>query len=92
MQVNFRYSDTDFIAYMITLGYEYKNIEIVRDKRNKLKAFVYFSGDKNELINLQNEFKNGKAIINPLDFSINRKKISKLIKSELLKYQAENLG
>jgi len=29
MQVNFRYSDTDFIAYMITLCYEYNKIEIV---------------------------------------------------------------
>lgn len=91
MQVNFRYSDTDFIAYMMTLGYEYKNIEVTRDRQNKLKAFVYFSGDKNELINLQEQFKNGKAIVNPLNFSINRKKISKLIRSELIRYQAEQL-
>ena len=87
MQVNFRYSDTDFIAYMITIGYEYNNIEVVKDRYNKLKVFVYFLGDKNELINLQNEFKNGKAIINPLYFSINRKKINKLIKGEIIRYQ-----
>ena len=91
MQVNFRYSDTDFIAYMITLGYEYNNIEVTTDKRNKLKAFVYFLGDKNKLINLQEQFKNGKAMVNALDYSLNRKKINKLIKSELLRYQAKRL-
>lgn len=91
MRVNFRYSDTDFIAYMITLGYEYNNIEVIRDKRDKLKAYVYFSGDKNELINLQEEFKNGKTMINLLNYSLNRKKINKLIKSELLRYQAQRL-
>lgn len=92
MQVNFRYSDTDFIAYLLTLGYVYSEIEVVRDKNKQLKAFVHFQGEKEELIKIQNDYKNGLLIGNIVNFSNNRKKITKIIKSEILKYQANNLS
>jgi glutaredoxin-related protein len=91
MHVNFRYSDTDFIAYLMTLNYQYKDIEIIRDRNKQLKAYVHFEGNKDELIKIQNEYKNGLANANILYFSNNRKKITKILKSEILKYQANNI-
>ena len=91
MQVNYRYSDTDFTAYLMTLGYIYNEIEIVRDKNKQLKAYIHFEGKKEDLIQLQNNYKDGIVQANILDFTNNRKKITKIIKSEILKYQAENL-
>ena len=91
MLVNFRYSDTDFIAYLMTLGFTYNKIEVERTREKKLKAYVYFAGEKNDLIQIQENYKNGLAQCNILDFSINRKIIVKLIKSELLQYQVKNI-
>lgn len=91
MQVNFRYSDTDFIAYLISIGHEYNNIEITRDKNKQLKAFVYFQGNKEDLIRLQNNYKNGLVEANILEFANNRKKMVKIIKTELLNHQINNL-
>jgi len=88
MQVNFRYSDTNFISYLITLGYKYNKIEITKDKNNKLKVFIHFKGEKEELINLHNNFINDNANINVLSFSKNRKQISKTIREEIVKYEA----
>lgn len=91
MYVEFRYSDTDFCAYLMALGYEDVKIEVTRDKFNKLKAYVYFGGEKDELISLHKKYKNKQAFCNVLEFSINRRKITKLIKAEILNYQANNL-
>lgn len=90
-KVNFRYSDTDFIAYLTTIGCKYNNIEIVKTQNGKLKAFLYFEDLKDVLLKLYNDYKNGKAIVDPFDYSINRRKINKLIKVELLKFQVNNL-
>jgi len=86
-QVNFRYSDTNFISYLITLGYKYNNIEIKKDKDYGIKVFVHFKGEKEELINLYNNFINDNANINVLSFSKNRKQISKTIRAEIAKYE-----
>jgi len=91
MQVNFRYSDTDFIAYLITLGYQYNKIEIIRDRNKQLKAFVYFIGEKDDLLQIQEEFKNGLVSVNILEFIRNRKIMVKLIKTAILQYQAKNM-
>ena len=88
MQVDFRYSDTNFISYLITLGYKYNNIEITKDKDYRIKVFVHFTGEKEKLINLYNDFINDKANINVLSFSKNRKQISKTIREEIVKYEA----
>jgi hypothetical protein len=87
MQVDFRYSDTNFISYLITLGYKYNNIEISKDKDYGVKVFIHFMGEKDELINLYNEFINDKANINVLSFSKNRKQISRIIRAEIAKYE-----
>ena len=91
MQVNFRYSDTDFIAYLMTLNYEYNDIEVVRDELGRLKAFVHFNGEKDTLIDLYDKYMNGRVKCNIMEFSQNRRKIVKLIKSEILQYQASNI-
>jgi hypothetical protein len=90
-KVNFRYSDSDFIAYLLSLGYTFHEIEVTKDRNNKYKAFAHFCEDKETLLSLFETFKNGEASIDPLQFSINRKKINKIIKSEILKFQVENL-
>jgi hypothetical protein len=87
MQVNYRYSDTDFIAYLMTLGYKYNQIVIERDKYKQLKAYVYFSGEKDELINIYNDYCNDKIMVKALSYSKHRKQICKMIKSEILQYQ-----
>lgn len=89
---NLRFSDTDLSAYLITLGYEVSQIEVVKDKRNnKLKAFVHFLGNKDELINLQNKFNNNQVMVVPKEFSKAKKKLNKLIKAEIIKYEIANL-
>lgn len=90
-KVDFRYSDTDFVAYLLTLGYDYTYFETVRDKHNKLKCYVHFSEDKDELISHFDKYMNGEVVANVLEMKKNRKIISKLIKSELLRHQAEEI-
>ncbi len=85
--VNFRYSDTDFIAYLITIGFKYNKIETIKDRNKQLKVYIYFEGEKSKLLNLQEQFQNNNVNINLSIFCNNRKKISKTIKSELLKIQ-----
>jgi hypothetical protein len=90
-KVDFRYSDSDFVAYLLSLGYQFTEIEVTRDRNGKLKAFIHFIEERDLLISLNDEFKRGKAIINPLVYAIQRKKINKIIKSKLLEYQAKRL-
>lgn len=91
-KVDFRYSDMDFISYLMTIGYEYSFIEVVRDSRiNKLKGYVHFNEDKEELISIFENYKNETLTANVAQLKNNRKKINKLIKSEILKYQADRL-
>jgi hypothetical protein len=87
---NFRVSDSDFATYLTILGYKIKNIEVKQDKKhnNKLKAFIYFEGEKIELVKLQNDYINDKKVeISLKEFSINRQKVNKLIKKKLNNYQ-----
>ena len=89
--VNYRYSDTDFISYLMTLGLSYNQIEISRDRNKQLKAYVYFEEEKSKLMDLYEQFQNKNININLSQFCNNRKKISKIIKAELLKYQVNSL-
>lgn len=90
-KVNFRYSDTDFIAYLLTLGYKHNQIEVQRDRYNKIKAFVYFEENKEQLLKLSNQYQNGSLNVNVLEFTKNRRRITKLIKSAIFKYQAQEI-
>lgn len=82
---DFRISDSDLCAYLMTKGYEPISIEVKEDKRhaNRLKAFTHFLGSKEDFITLQNDYENNKVHINLKEFSIARQKINKLIKNEL---------
>lgn len=90
-KVNFRYSDTDFVAYLLSLGYKYTKIETTKDRRDRLKVFFYFSEDKSLLLDLQEKYNSNLAKVEPVSLLTNRKRISKLIKSEILRYQATEL-
>lgn len=90
---NFRVSDSDFATYLMILGYNINDIEVKEDKKhcNKLKAFIYFEGDKTELIKLQQDYINDKKIeISLKEFSINRQQLNKLIKNKLNIYKSIN--
>lgn len=91
-KVDFRYSDVDYAAYLLTIGYEYTYIEVVRDNRTrKLKGFIHFYEDKEELLSLYNEYRNEQVVANVVKLKNNRKKLTKLINSEILRHQANSL-
>jgi len=79
MLVNFRYSDLDFVAYLITLGYKPMKFETKKDN-NFIKTFVYFEGEKEELIKLNNRFREEKVLVNLKELVDVRKKLLKEIK------------
>lgn len=89
--VDFRYSDRDFIAYLMTIGMKYTHIEVAKDRSGKPKAFVYFRDTKDNLIKLLDEYKNNSITINLNELATNKGKIHKILKAEILKYQANNL-
>lgn len=83
-----RFSDSDFVTYLILQGYNYTDIEITYDKKhNKLKAFTHFQEDKEVLIKLHNDYNDGKLLVNPKDFTFIRKKLNNEIKIKLNKYR-----
>jgi hypothetical protein len=91
-KVDFRYSDVDFVSYLLTLGFEYSDIEVVRDNRtNKLKGYVHFYENKLDLISIFEQYQNESVSANVMKLKNNRKKITKLIKAEILKYQASKM-
>jgi len=84
----FRTSDSDLSAYLITLGYEPCNIEIKKDKRHgdRLKVFTHFDGTMEELVKIQKECEDNKINIDLKKFSIARQRINKIINIEIDKY------
>lgn len=92
--VNFKYSDSDFVTCLILNGYKVNYIEISEDKRNgnRLKAYSHITGNKEELIKYYNSYINGDIRVNPREFSLERKKLNKLIKIELEKYKLHKLN
>ena len=90
--VDFRFSDSDFATYLTMIGYKYKSIEITEDNRHdkRIKAFIHFDGDKEELIELHNVYLNGSVNINLKEFSIAKQLINKVIKAEIRKYEDKN--
>ncbi|WEG18465.1 hypothetical protein PQ478_08275 [Alkalihalophilus pseudofirmus] len=91
-KVNFRYSDSYFIGFLMTIGYEHNHIEVNKDRNGNIKTFVHIEGIKDDLIDLFNDFQNGNASVNPKSYATNIKKIKKLIAAEQLKYQANQLS
>lgn len=91
MQVNYRYSNTDFVAYLISIGYKPESIEVIRDRYNQIRAFVHFLGDKETFITLQRRFEKGDIEGNIVNFCLSRQRITKQIKAEILNFQASGL-
>lgn len=85
--VDFRYSDTDFVSYLMTLGYIHHSIEITVDRFSKYRAFVHFYENREDLLRHFNNYKNKNVNIDIQNFSNMRKKITKLIKSEISNFQ-----
>lgn len=90
-KVDFRFSDSDLAAYLLTLGYEPTYIEIVQDKKhgNRLKGFTHFEGDKEEFIKIQQNYRNKTIELNLTEFSIARRKVNKLIKEKINEFKSE---
>jgi hypothetical protein len=90
-KVDFRFSDSDFVTYLIINGYEPTSIEIINDKRhNRLKAFTHFIGEKETFIKFQNEYENDNLLVNPKEFSKARKQLNLKIKEHLNQYRKDN--
>ena len=51
-KVNYKYSQSEMVAYLLLNGYTYNNVEVKENKRYKgdYKVFFYIEGYKNELI------------------------------------------
>ena len=58
-KVNYKYSQSEMVAYLLLNGYTYNNIEVKENKRYKgnYKVFFYIEGYKEELIKLEKDFK-----------------------------------
>ena len=88
-EFDFRTSSSDFATYLMLQGYDLQYIEVIADKRhyNRLKAFIHFKGIKEILIELQRKYDSGNVLVEPIAFSITRKKLNKEIKDNLDKYR-----
>ena len=63
-KVNYKYSKSEMVAYLLLNGYTYSNIEVKENKRYKgnYKVFFYIEGYKEDLIKLEQDFKNNTNI------------------------------
>lgn len=80
MEVNYRYSDSSFCAYLKYLGYSPISYDIVEKRGNKPKVFIHFKGDKDELINILNDYKENKVNININEYSNCKSEVLLLIR------------
>ena len=88
MNVEFKYSQSELVAYLITKGYKISNIEIKKNDRyiNNYKVFFTICGEKENLISLENEFKTNSNInICMKDYINNLSKIKKIIINKINK-------
>jgi hypothetical protein len=63
-KVNYKYSQSEMVAYLLLKGYTYNKIEVKENKRYKgnYKVFFYIEGFKDELIKLEQDFKSNTNI------------------------------
>ena len=88
MNVDFKYSQSELVAYLITKGYKISYIEIKKNDRyiNNYKVFITICGEKENLISLENEFKTNSNInICMKDYINNLSKIKKIIINKINK-------
>ena len=85
-KVLFRYSDSNFCAYLHYLGYEIIGFDIVEKRGNKAKVFLHFEGVKEELISLFKDFQNNNIQVNPKKFGQSKNIVLKIVKENLSNY------
>jgi len=85
-KVLFRYSDSNFCAYLHYLGYEINGFDIVEKRGNKAKVFLHFEGIKEELISLFKDFQNNNIQVNPKKFGQSKNIVLKIVKENLSNY------
>jgi len=90
MLVQYRYSETDFVAYLLTLGLEYDKIETCWSTTSGKKTFAYFTFDMDKLIQYQNEFASGLATVNALLYAKNRKSVAKEMRESFNSFVSNN--
>lgn len=90
MQVQQRYRDIDFVAYLLTIGLKYDKIETVYTTNSGKKTFVYFTGEKEMLVQYKNDFMNAKVVVNAFEFAKNRRYISREIRKSYDSFGSNN--
>jgi len=86
MEVLFRYSDSNFCAYLNYLGFEPVGFDIVEKRGNKPKVFLHFKGDKEELISLYKNYQSNNISINLNEFGKCKNNILKIVRDHLGNY------
>lgn len=86
-KVEFNYSESEMVAYLLTKGYEYNNIFTKVNPRYKgrVKVFFTFEGVKDDFIKLANEFNNEVSEIRLKEYINNLVKVKKIISNEMSK-------
>lgn len=90
MLVQHRYSETDFVAYLLALGLKYDKIETCKSAKSGKKTFAYFTGEEEELIHLQHDFNSGCAIIPALEFAKQRRIVAKEMRNSFIEFKPNN--
>jgi len=85
-KVLFRYSDSNFCAYLHYLGYEITGFDIVEKRGNKAKVFLHFEGIKEELIDLFKQFHANDIQVNPNTYGKSKNIVLKIVREHLYKY------
>lgn len=88
-KVEFRYSDSNFCAYLVYLGYSPIGFDVVEKRGNKPKVFIHFKGDKDNLIQLQRDYKNNNVQLNLIEYGKCKDSVLKMVKQQLNNYYVE---
>lgn len=85
-KVEFRYSDSNFCAYLNYLGYSPIGFDVIEKRGNKPKVFLHFEGDRDELVCLYQKYQINDIKINLLEFGKCKNIILKIVREHLTNY------
>ena len=88
MIVQYRFSDPNFVAYLITIGYVYDKIETTFTNKSGARTFVYFTAEAENLLSEQEKYKTELIPVNLETYSKNRKQIAVLMANSKSEYLA----
>jgi len=86
MEVLFRYSDSNFCAYLNYLGFEHVGFDIVEKRGNKPKVFLHFEGNKEDFINIYKNYNSNDISLNLIEFGKSKNSILKIVREHLGNY------